>query len=120
MVGELQARPGNFFPGGVDFSEAEHEINVNYIDRKPIFRRVILMAGGNGASAATIAGLYLDIDQIVNFNWSSRFGATNIVSNFGGTDNGLNLTSADLLTIGHNAINLTGNTLQIVLEYTKP
>jgi hypothetical protein len=117
---EVPTRPGATYPGGVDYATDEHPTGISWVDGKPIFRRVILLAGGNASSAATIADIYAAIEQIVNFTWSSRFSITNIVANFGATDNGLNITSADLLTIGHNGINLTGETLQIVLEYTKP
>ncbi len=119
---EIPSRRGATYPGTPDYTVGEQFLGQKWHDGREIFRQVIQLPGGNLTSSATIPGLFALINEIVSFRWSCNFGTpvTNRFAFFGSTDNGLQLNDSDLFDVGHNGINLTGNTLQVVLEYTKP
>ena len=105
-----------------DYQLEETALNIEWINGKPIFQQVILIPGSNDQSTITIAALIGHIDTLLpTSSWSTFFNNLNHLSNRSVTgDSGIVIVNVNgQIVIFHQGVNLTGNTLNVILEYTK-
>ncbi len=106
------------------YSLTERRTNGAWIDDKPIFRRVVLIPGAGNSSGITVAALANAIDTLVNASWSIlegvTFHANRADDNTGATQAGVDITeSTGAITVFHSNQDYSGDTINLVLEYTK-
>jgi len=102
-----------------DYFATEHRTGVKWIDGKPIFRTVAQLAGGNNTSSATLGALAGVIDVLNNARWACDDGPGTFRFMRGG-NSGVDLVQASgLVTVQHQTFDFTGETVGVILEYTK-
>lgn len=98
-----------------------------WVDDRPVFRRVVAIAGGAQNSSVTVAALANLIGTIVSASWSVLDGTTFLANRAAPlvaatelTETGVEIIEATgAITVYHSNFDLTGDTVYLVLEYTK-
>ena len=110
----LGSRNGKRF----DFEAAEHWIGREWIDGKPIYRRVIPLANpGNGASDSNTVDLS-EIETVIRAEAMLHVSGTGWLNFIGDID--ITATANGTITANHQGINMTGRPApQCIIEYTK-
>ena len=102
-----------------DFQLGEQNLNVNWINGKPVVRQAFQLAGGNGLSTVA-TNLNTVMDTLISGSWAGFVTGAGWFANAGTTSNGIVVDSATgLLTLRHTGENLTGELVFCILEYTK-
>ena len=103
----------------------EQKTQSRWVDDKPIYRRVVQFTGAANQSTITVAALANAIDTIITAVWSVLDGTTEfrinqIVSAATSVVTGISITeSSGLIVINHDGLTFTGETISVILEYTK-
>lgn len=102
-----------------NFQLGEQNLNVNWINGKPIVRQAFQLTGGNGSSTVA-TGLNTVMDTLITGTWAGFVTAAGWFANAGTTTNGITIdVGTGLLTVDHTGVNLTGELIFCILEYTK-
>jgi hypothetical protein len=114
----MKKRPQLNAPFILDFEFGEQALNIQWFDGKPIFRQGFLMVGGlNSSTVAT--NLQNIIQTLIDGHWAGFVAAAGWFANAGTQTNGINIDLAGLITVDHQSINLTGEIIFCIVEYTK-
>lgn len=102
-----------------DYQLGEQELNVNWVNRKPVFRQAFQLVGGNGSSTLA-TNLNTFLETVITGTWAGFVPGTGWFANAGTTSNGIVIDLATgLLTLRHTGEDLTGDVVFCILEYTK-
>ena len=114
----MKRRPQANAPFILDFVTGEQSLGIQWVNGKTIFRQGFLIPGGQNASTLA-TDLETFLETLIDGSWAGFVAGSGWFANAGTQTNGITIDLSGLITIDHQSINLTGELLFCILEYTK-
>lgn len=114
---EAPTRPEIYYPQA-SLQATEHPTGQNFVNGFPIYKRGLLIPGGNNTSTITEADLADVVQFLLSAAWTCLDAGT--FRFMRGNNAGVDLVSATgAFTIQHQTFDFTGETVVLIVEYTK-